>query len=238
MTFKSASKRLVKLFQLPELMKFFAERRISWMYNLPKAPWWGGFFERLVKSTKSCLKKVVGFAKLNRNELNTVLVEIEAVLNSRPLTHLYPEDISEPLTPSHLLMGRRLISLPYSVARDSEDQQEWGTKENLTKRIKYLLLTLEHFKLRWKKEYLSELREHHRNLKRDEHRSSIHQGDIVTVHNENKSNRLFWNLGRIKSLIFGRDNEIRGANVQLSNGNVIARPLQKLFPLEVTCSSP
>eukprot|EP00795_Rhopilema_esculentum_P011044 gene11044-19895_t len=123
-------------------------------------------------------------------------------------------------------------------ARDSEDQQEWGTKENLTKRIKYLLLTLEHFKVRWKKEYLSELREQHRNLKRDEHRSSIHQGDIVTVHNENKTNRLFWNLGRIKSLIFGRDNEIRGANIQLSNGNVIARPLQKLFPLEVTCSEP
>ncbi len=68
---------------------------------MEKAPWWGGFFERLIKSTKRCLRKIVGQGKLYYDELRTVLVEMEAVINSRPLTYLSAEDLDEPLTPSH-----------------------------------------------------------------------------------------------------------------------------------------
>ena len=45
----------------------------------------GGFFECLVKRVKSCLKKTLGRSKLSSDELATILVEVEAVLNSRPL---------------------------------------------------------------------------------------------------------------------------------------------------------
>ena len=64
--------------------------------NLEKAPGWGGFFERLVKSTKRCIKKLLGNAKLNYKELFTIMTEVEAVLNSRPLTYVFLK-ISKPL---------------------------------------------------------------------------------------------------------------------------------------------
>ena len=66
--------------------------------------------EHLIKSVKTCLKKCVGRASLSFDELHTTLVEIEGVLNSRPLTCLY--DLEEPLTPSHLILGRRILKLP------------------------------------------------------------------------------------------------------------------------------
>ena len=53
---------------------------------------------------------MVGQAKLSADELLTVLLEVEMVLNSRPLTVVSAEDVEEPLTPSHLIVGRRIMS--------------------------------------------------------------------------------------------------------------------------------
>ena len=111
-TYKSADKVIAEILNRPEIEQFFAGVHVKWNFNLEKAPWWGGFFERLVKSTKRCLKKIIGTTKLSYEELQTVLVEVEAILNSWPLTDVSSEDLEEPLTPSHLLTGRRLISLP------------------------------------------------------------------------------------------------------------------------------
>ena len=55
---------------------------MKWVFNIPKAPWWGGIFERMVRSTKRCLRKIVGQAKLSYDELLTALTEVEIVLNS------------------------------------------------------------------------------------------------------------------------------------------------------------
>ena len=65
-----------------------------------------------MKQVKSCLKKTLGRSKLTFDELATVPVEVDAVLNSRPLTYPYCDDVEEPLTPSHLTIGRRLLGLP------------------------------------------------------------------------------------------------------------------------------
>ena len=54
---------------------FFTNRRIEWCFNLEKAPWWGGFFERLVRSVKRCLKKVIGHSRLSYDDLSTLIVE-------------------------------------------------------------------------------------------------------------------------------------------------------------------
>ena len=63
----------------------------------------------MVQLVKRCLK-VVGQAKLSQDELFAVLVEVEATLNSCPISYVSSEDVDEPLTPSHLLVGRRLLS--------------------------------------------------------------------------------------------------------------------------------
>ena len=58
------------------------------MFNPPAAPWLGGFYERMVGTVKSALKKVMGTAFLKVQELETLLYEVEAVVNSRPLTYV------------------------------------------------------------------------------------------------------------------------------------------------------
>ena len=63
----------------------------------------------MIKSIKRCLKKTLGKAHLTYEELLTVPTEVECILNPRPLTYLYPDDLEEP---SHLISGRRLLSLP------------------------------------------------------------------------------------------------------------------------------
>ena len=91
-----------------ETKKFVAERNIQWSFSLAKAPWYGGIWERLVQSVKRCLKKVVGSATLKYTEIQTVLLEVEAILNSRPLCTLFDDDFEDPLSPNHLSFGRRL----------------------------------------------------------------------------------------------------------------------------------
>ena len=88
-TFKAASKVLKTLREDPEVMAHLAKSRVEWRFNLEKAPWWGGFYERMVGSVKRCLKKVLGNAKLKFDELLTILLEVEGTLNCRPLTYEY-----------------------------------------------------------------------------------------------------------------------------------------------------
>ncbi len=105
-TFKAAARFI------EAVCDYLAGRGVDWLYNIEKAPWWGGAFERMVKSTKRCLRKMVGRSRLSLDELLMALVEIESIVNSRPQSYVSSDDREEPLTPSHLLIGRRVLSLP------------------------------------------------------------------------------------------------------------------------------
>ena len=167
---------------------FFAEQRIEWCFNLEKAPWWGGFFERMVGSVKRCLKKVIGHARLTFDELLTVIVEVEGSLNSRPLTYLSADDFNEPLTPAHLLTGRRLHGLPDTHVSSELDLDfvMSSTHSAVTSRMKHIQLILQHLWKRWKTEYLIDLREAHRfSTNKDKGYGRIALGDIVLVHDDN-----------------------------------------------------
>ncbi len=86
-TFKATAKLLKKFFTNDEAANYMESRRIKWRFNLPRCPWAGGMFERMVGSVKRCLQKVLGNARLTHDELHTVLTEVECTLNSRPLTY-------------------------------------------------------------------------------------------------------------------------------------------------------
>ena len=100
-TFKSAAKVLTKVFSYPSVKRFLANRRISWKFNMDRAPWWGGFFKRMIQNAKRSLRKTLRNAKLDYDELHTILVEVEGTLNSRPLTFMSSDDVEEPLIPYH-----------------------------------------------------------------------------------------------------------------------------------------
>jgi len=86
--FKAAAKFLSVVFKDETIQEHLANRGCQWIFNVECAPWWGGVFERMVRSTKRCLRKVVGRANFTRDELLTAVVEIEAVINSRPLSYV------------------------------------------------------------------------------------------------------------------------------------------------------
>ena len=128
-------------------------------------------------------------AKLSYKELESVLIETEGVLNSRPLTYVYDELTEAPLTPSHLVIGRRL-----------SDQSPVVTApvNTLTRRERYLDGLLAHFRNRWKKEYLTGIREY-QEIKGGEPRRVIQVGDIVHIYAD-KTPRQQWRMGKVGKL--------------------------------------
>ena len=235
-TFKSAAKVLRKVFSYPSVKRFIAGRRITWRFNVDRAPWWGGFFERMIQNVKRCLRKTLRNARLNYDELHTILVEVEGTLNSRPLTYVSSDDPEEPLTPSHLMYGRRILSLPDVGASSQDSINQAVSSEDLPRRRRYLGLLLQHFWKRWSREYVTELRNLHRQRSRPESRMSISVGDVVTVFEDNLP-RSQWRLGRVEQLIPGADNCVRAAVIKVITKSgrpmTVKRPVQKLFPLEI-----
>ena len=186
-------------------------------------------FERMVRSTKRCLKKAVGSRRLTYEELNTVLIDIEAVLNSRPLTYIYEDDIEVPLTPSHLFCGRRLLD-KQEQADEPEDDELALDRKDMIKLTEGGEAVVDHFWKRWSREYLVDLREHQKTHVQKQ-QPGINVGDVVLIEEDGKR-RNNWRLGRVEDIVTGKDGVIRGANVRTSKGK-IGRPLQKLYPLEV-----
>ncbi|KAL0146824.1 hypothetical protein M9458_057763, partial [Cirrhinus mrigala] len=114
--FKRANQDLSELWQAikdPQLLEYFSGKGIVWRFIVERAAWWGGFWERLVRSVKTCLRMVLGRASITFEEMSTLLMEVEATLNSRPLTFVHNEvDEPQPLTPAHFLVSERLTALP------------------------------------------------------------------------------------------------------------------------------
>ena len=79
-------------------------------------------FECMVRCVKRCLRKMIGQAKLTHDEILTALSEVEMVLNSRPLTVVSTEELEEPLTSSHLIVGQRLMTKTTSCPEPDEFQ--------------------------------------------------------------------------------------------------------------------
>ena len=107
----------------------------------------------------------------------------------------------------------------------------------MTRRAVYLQRLINRFWNRWSKEYLLELRESHRNAVRDSSTCEIRVGELVMVHNE-KQRRGLWKLGKVERLVKGEDDKVRSAIVRVHGdgrkGNTLKRPINKLYPLEVT----
>lgn len=216
-----------------ELGNFLTAEGISWTHILPKSPWWGAFYERLIRIVKEALKKSLGNAKLTYEELETVLIEIESIVNCRPLTYLFEDEAEEALTPSHLAIGRRLVT-PITRVETSNVQSH----ESFTARYRYLQTIIEHYWKRFSKEYLLELHQHHLNV----HKGNYDQlcqlllGDVVLI-KDDSFKRNCWKKGKVEQLISGEDGKVRGAvlkvNTSTGRNTYIRRPVQKIIPLEV-----
>ena len=171
---------------------------------------------------------MIGNARLTFDELFTVLIEVEGTLNFRPLTYEYDEAGEEVLTHSHLIFGTRIKTVPDEIVENEEGESRY------TRRFRYLSVRLAHFWNRWRREYLTDLREFHR-TKVSKDLRPVQIGNVVTVYDESKR-RGEWRLAVIESLIKGKDNVVRGANIRViakGKPSRMSRPVQKLYPIEV-----
>ena len=211
-TFRSSSKQITKLcIPLKYVHKFLTGNCISWKFIVEKALWWGGgFWEHLVRSVKRCLRKSLGRTILNFDQLNTLLIKIECVLNSRPLTYVEDDTggIGYILSPSHLIYGRRITSNP-----NCSHFEVISTYEVLTKQVRTQRHLLLQFTNEWPKEYLLSLRESCKTNSRVKGGSSVSVGDVVVLKEDTK--RMFWRLAVVEELLSGPDGQVRAATVRV-----------------------
>ena len=214
-TFRSSSQDIRKIARAEEVWRYLANKQISWNFIIEKAPWWGGFWERLVRSIKKPLKKILGRSTLSFDELSTVLVEIEGIINSRPLTYVYDdnESISFPLTPSDLIYGRRITSTP-----NATHYEVVSTNQSLTKKSRHHRHVLQQLTNQWRREYLIELKERSQVGSKGCNKRRISIGDLVLLKNDSTS-RAFWKLGKVEELIPGKDGNVRAAVVKVANNS-------------------
>ncbi|GFT45987.1 integrase catalytic domain-containing protein [Trichonephila clavipes] len=201
--------------------KFLTDNGIKWHQNVPGAPHMGGLWEAGIKSTKYNLKRVVGETKLTYEEFETFLTEIEACLNSRPLTPISNDqnDLSA-LTPGHFIIGRPLTSIPEPNYIDSNNSYltRWQQIQKL----------VQQFWKRWHKEYLTRLQQRPKWLLPTK---NFQVNDLCLIKDDNLPPTR-WKMGRIVQLYPGLDNKVRVVNVKTSDG-ILKRNITKLSLLPI-----
>ncbi|UYV69201.1 hypothetical protein LAZ67_6002812 [Cordylochernes scorpioides] len=197
-------------------------RPIQWRFNPPFAAWWGGWWERLIRSMKNLLKKTLGKATLRKEQLVKMLEEVQSIMNGRPLTYISEEmEDPQPLTPAMFLRHKGNIKFPEGDLTEKDRLQfSYAWRKSLERELKN----------RFRSEYLSNLI--NKNKGRNSHNLRI--GDIVVIGSDLRK-RTEWPLGRIIELYPGKDGIVRVAKLK-TGGGIVIRPVQRLCPMELDFS--
>ncbi|XP_077289894.1 uncharacterized protein LOC143913779 [Arctopsyche grandis] len=230
--FVGASRELVNLVKLiyerpheEKLLRYVASEGIRWKFNPPRAPHMGGLWEAAVKSMKIHLNKVLKATTLNFESFCTVLTQIEACMNSRPLSPLSSDPLDLlPLTPGHFLIGRSLLALPMEVKYNT----------NVHANLLQIQLTTAAFWKRWSAEYLHSLQLRHKWKKDSSNNLSV--GQMVLLKEEHMLPTR-WVLGRVTKLYPGPDGRVRVVDVFTASGE-FRRSSHLVAPLPILPQGP
>jgi len=146
------------------------------------------------------------------------------------LSFLYENPGDEPLTPNHLLFGRKINfeTIAYEKYKDEDF--------DIDARNIYLNQILNHYWERWRSEYITELHEYHKSKKGL--KDPDDKADDVVILQDDKLPRALWRIGIIKSIVKSKDNKSRAATVRsiTPDGRVsyLTRPVSKLVMLEAS----
>lgn len=226
-TFIGADAALKRLFvqssqEHQRVSKMLAQDNTRWEFNPPAAPHMGGKWEAVVKSIKFHLRRTIGETLLTFEELTTVLTQVEAILNSRPLEPLSddPEDISV-LTPGHFLIGNPLTTIPEPSLDDLEISR--------LSRWQFIQQRVHQFWSQWSSHYLQRQQSiskwHHKN-------NTIKIGSLVLIADE-RLPPCKWPLARVTALHPGKDGLTRVVSLKTATTTLV-RPVTKLSVLPVS----
>ncbi|XP_014366619.2 uncharacterized protein LOC106717302 [Papilio machaon] len=208
-----------------EIAQLLANDSTTWHFIPPGAPHFGGLWEAGVKSVKGHLKRIIGESRLTFEEFCTLITQVEACVNSRPLTLISSAVDELPLTPGHFLIGEAPVTIPEESFVDARPDylDRWQKVQRMVQSLWR----------RWQSEYLTMLQ--HR-YKWSQNHPDINVGTVVLV----KDDRLppgKWLLGRIVAKHPGADGVTRVVSLQFKD-RVFKRPVTKLCPLPLAASEP
>lgn len=218
--FRGAARELEEAFagMMPQLQEELAKKQIKFHFNPPASPHFGGAWERDIQSVKKALQVVIGTLSLQGEVLLTFLVEVEGILNAKPLGYV-SSDLADPdpVTPNMLLMGRRDASLPQvSYATDTLSKRRWRRCQ----------MMVDHFWVQFIRSYLPSLQVRQ---KWRQHTDGLLQGTVVMIVDPQLS-RTHWPVGRVVKLNASADGCIRSAEVQVGDKTYL-RPVARLVQL-------
>ena len=196
---------------------------IKWSFNTPAASHHGGVWERVIRMIRKVLNSVLRLQTLDDDGLHTVLCEVEAILNDRPITKLSedPNDL-EPLTPNHILLlkGKPAVPPGLFVKQDLYVKRRW-------RQVQYLS---DLFWKRWVQEYLLLLQERQ---KWSQGKRSLAAGDIVLVV-DSTAPRGSWLLGKVLETFPDKHGFVRSVRLK-TKSSIMERPVTKLCLLMAAC---
>lgn len=222
--FVGAQRELTELFKENEknISLYCSSENITWHFIPPNSPHFGGLWESAVKSVKHHLLRSLNQSHLTYEEFQTILIQVEGIVNSRPLYPMSsdPNDL-EPLTPSHFLIGKSLITLP--------DPNLLDIKSSKLSRFQLLQQICQSYWRRWSTEYLSTLQQRHKWSKNNP--NNIKVGTMVIIKQDNLPS-YNWLLGRVISVHPGDDGVVRVVTVKTPRGT-LKRSITKICPLPI-----
>tara|TARA_B110000881_G_scaffold142907_1_gene126249 strand:- start:157 stop:5301 length:5145 start_codon:yes stop_codon:yes gene_type:complete len=192
------------------------QKNVDWIFNPPGGSHHGGIWERQIRTIRKLMCATVREQLLTDDNLQTLLCEIEAIVNGRPITRI-PGEVSDPeaLTPNHLLLLKGNVQLPPAV---TEKLSQYARRR--WKQVQYLA---DLFWRRWVREYLPQLNERQKWL---QPRRNARVGDLVLVMNESTP-RNVWPMGKIIETMPASDGFVRQVRVRTKT-SILRRPIDKL----------
>lgn len=211
---------LQKFINEREIIDWFLLNQIEWKFNPPYSPHRGGLWEAAVRQAKFHIKRIIGKLTLTFEDLYTIITQIEAIMNSRPLYPISndPHDFSV-LTPGHFLIGQSLCSFP--------EADITKLPENRLKQYQLLQQTVQLFWKKWNHDYLYQLQQRSRWCNAS--LESLQENSMVLLVDDNCP-PMYWKLGRIVEVHKSSDNLIRTATIRTPTG-LTTRAVQKLCVL-------
>lgn len=224
-TFVGADKELTLAYRSvisdPNLINRIVADNIQWKFIPPHAPHFGGLWEAGVRSVKQHLRRVLGSHTLTFEEFSTLLCQIEACLNSRPIGPLHDDpDYCQPLTPGHFLIGTALNLPPQSSLMDLNPNRlaRWQVIRQMT----------EQFWRLWHSDYVNTLQQRHKWRSQN---YNIDIGTLVLIKNPLLP-PCKWELGRVTQCHPGSDGLTRVVTIRTAISEY-KRPIVKLCILPV-----
>lgn len=200
-----------------DLYQKLRKLNVEWIFNPPHASHFGGIWERQIQTVRKVMAGLPQQSILDDEALTTLFCEIEAIVNSRPLT-TPSSDVNDPppLTPNSILTHKTSTFLPPPGKFQEPDQycrKRW-------RRVQYLA---DQFWHRWRKEYLLTLQER---SKWNRPSRNLQKGDVVMIKSDSQA-RFCWSLARVIRCLKSDDGVVRSADVRMQSGT-LRRPVSGL----------